>query len=338
MPDYPSLTKTWQYNVNQALPAQGTPLACDQLVLFTIVQSLTGFGLSPWQVRGSSNSVTASLLPVGAPGPGTGWTATTDLVWATPGAHSWIVLRQTGLGGTHSEILISLGLNSNQEILVTWSPSAGFTGGSTTVDPTATDGYQLTNTSFLTGLFMGVDGTNRSYVVHIMQSTDGAVTRVFIMYANICSGFWNFEVLQNPVAGWTLPVILGVIGTNSGTNQLVQANFYSNASGDFGVGNSPNPPIMQFDWTGEGVNAGSNLLTLVQTFANDLSGEWLMLPIGMYTQNVSYARGRHGMLFDIWWGSTGLTFGQQYAGAAPHAFTQFGDIIFPWNGTIAVTS
>jgi hypothetical protein len=338
MPDYPALTKSWHFNVNQVLPAQGTALACDQLVLFTIVQSLTTLGPHPWQVRGSSNAISASLLPLGAAGPGTGWASTADLVWSAAGAHSWIVLRQTGLGGAHSEILISLRVNSDQQIYVNWSQAAGFTGGSTTVDPTATDGWQVTNTSGLPNLGMGVDGTNRKYIVHVMMSDDGAVSRVFVMFNNACTGYWNFEVLQNPVSGWTIPAIVGVIGTNSGVNQLGQNLFYNNASGDYGVGNGPSYPVMQFFWSGEGVSSGLVLLTTVQTFANDLSGEWVMLPIGMWTQNVSYLRGRHGMLYDIWWGSTGLPFGQTYAGAAPQAYAQFGDMIFPWNGTVPVTS
>ena len=142
MPDYPSLDKSWNYNVNQALAAQGSAAACNQNLLYQIVNTLTSF--SPgWQVRGSSNGTTFSLLSLGAAGPGTGWSGPSSVVFAGGASPvSWIVLRNTALGSGHPEILLtSYNQFNGSEVNFYISPSAGFTGGGITAAtfPTATD-------------------------------------------------------------------------------------------------------------------------------------------------------------------------------------------------------
>src|SRR4051812_33626557 len=103
----PTLAKSWQYNVNQAYNATGSFLTNNRNLLLGIKNSFIGFAQNPWQVRGSSNSVSASLLAVGAAGPGTDlWASTSNLVWASVGsAHSWIVLRQSQIASAF-EVLI----------------------------------------------------------------------------------------------------------------------------------------------------------------------------------------------------------------------------------------
>src|SRR5580704_11112196 len=106
MPDYPTLDKSWQFNVNQALAAQGTALACAQNILYQIVVSMMGFASNPWQVRGCSTSTSSSLLALTAVGPGTGWGSASAVVFSSSSsvAHSWIVLRNTSLGSGYPEI------------------------------------------------------------------------------------------------------------------------------------------------------------------------------------------------------------------------------------------
>src|SRR4051812_18235561 len=92
----PSLSKTWQFCVNQALAALGTALADNRRILRTNIKDIllgggtwtdsSGSTITPagaWQVRGSSDSTAASLLAVGAAGPGTDrWSSDGALVWA----------------------------------------------------------------------------------------------------------------------------------------------------------------------------------------------------------------------------------------------------------------
>ena len=345
MPDYPVIERTWE-QVELALAAQGSQLATEQNLVYQIVQALTNAGsfTTPWQIRGSSNSVTASLLALGAAGPGTGWAAPASLVWAGGAApHSWIVLRKTTWGGAsagaHPEILISCNYGISDYLYVWFSPNAGFTGGSTTLDPTATDAVPL----FLGGtqyLTFGANGTNQAYTVDVFQTNDsadalGACTRVVIRWGTIASGFWSFETPKQPVTGWTYPVTSMILGTNTGVTPLVHGNLYQNISPTYGL--SPLPvngkTPLQFFWTGESI--GTGLLTTLLGAPNDLSGKYPMMPCGLNVPASGSgaspsSAGRLGMFFDIWWGVSTLPYAQQYAGAAPHAFTQFGELIFPW--------
>src|SRR5512146_2064622 len=88
----PTKTKTWQFKVNQATKYQGTFAATFQAVMFALKQSLITFALQPWTVVGSSDGATAGLDAVDR------WSAANKLVQAADAsAHSWIVLKQTGV-------------------------------------------------------------------------------------------------------------------------------------------------------------------------------------------------------------------------------------------------
>jgi len=89
----PTNQKTWPTTyLNQAVAAQGSADATSKLLIRTLKNSLIGFASNPWTVRGSSNSVAAGMDQVDR------WSANSNLVWNSEGsAHSWIVLRQTGI-------------------------------------------------------------------------------------------------------------------------------------------------------------------------------------------------------------------------------------------------
>jgi len=63
--------------------------------------------------------------------------------------------------------------------------------------------------------------------------------------------------------------------------------------------------------------------------ANEISGEWPMLPIGIAGVGAG-ARGRHGSIADLWIGSNGVASGDSYP-VAQADFAQFGSLIVPWN-------
>ena len=88
------LLKTWQFDVNQIIPSALDNTTYRKDLLFKIKESLIGFDQSPWQVAGSSDSITAGMDGVDR------WLSPADIIHAPNGQpHSWVVLEQPGLGG-----------------------------------------------------------------------------------------------------------------------------------------------------------------------------------------------------------------------------------------------
>ena len=137
----------------------------------TVKDALIAFASTPWTMRYSCNSVTA-----GAAGDGVDRiTTNANLVWASAGsAHSWIVLRQTGIA-TNFELLLSCenAHASGTTLMIVVSPAAGFTGGTTTARPTATDEVVL-NAAAVAWAASAVTALRW----HLQQSTDGQCTRI----------------------------------------------------------------------------------------------------------------------------------------------------------------
>src|SRR5574340_893123 len=113
----PTLQRTWRFQVNQATAAGGSGLVACQNLMWAIKESLKGNGA--WTDATGAGAAAAGTFVVrsssngaGAFGNGDGvdrWAAAAGLVWAAPGtSHSWIVLRQTGIGATY-EVCIDLG-------------------------------------------------------------------------------------------------------------------------------------------------------------------------------------------------------------------------------------
>lgn len=312
----PSLAKTWQFNVNQAFVALGSALADNRRILrLHIKDALVGMALLPWTVRYSCDSVTAGTAGDAVDR----WDSDADLVWANAGsAHSWIVLRQTGVGATF-ELLISLENSSasGNTLTLVVSPSAAFTGGTTTARPTATD----EDVRLSSATWGGVASSDQNAKVHVMVSTDGQCSRVIVCTAGFAQTFWLFDKAQNPVTGWTAPSVAIALGA-SGSTVLTYANLNTTASaGGRGVSN------MTMFLSGEAAN--SSLIGVLQAFVNDLDSGHNMGPIGLLSATTSN-RGRHGSLFDLWWGPQVVADGDTYG---TKTFVQFGDVIFPWDGS-----
>lgn len=328
----PTPDKTWQFNVNQVLADQGTLLASARRMMRTIKNSMVGFGSSPWTVRYSCNSSVA-----GSAGDGVDrWTADTDLVWSAT-TRSWIVLRQTGIA-TNYEICIDLNFSSAQTCTVMCSPSAGFTGGTTSARPTATDEYQINVNSNGWGVNSG--NTSNLSALHVMQSSDGQVTYVIVMQDNVAQAFWIMARPKNPVSGWSNPSVsmVFVASPNSGTpteafmhtQHFAPANAYARGRGPSSV--------MSIFFTSEGhiTQLLCNSLSGLNA-PNDLSGEYPMFPVGFASRTTAH-RGRHGQLFDLWLGLEITNHGDTYPNDTSRQFVQIGDLIFPWNGSVPLIS
>jgi hypothetical protein len=325
----PTLSKTWQFDINQDIN-YSTNLGTAQAAMFAIKESFIGFASNPWTVISSSNGTTASAAD--------NWASSADLTWtyaASGAVRSWIVLEQDGISAGF-QICIHLFRNSTnsniqQFIEIVVSPATGFTGGTTTARPTAADEQIVADVSVTgAGGLWGIANAV-GHRLHVMQSTDGQCTRVIMTQDTTGTpvAFWLFDRAKNPVTGWTIPWVACVSGS-SGTSVTSHPVLNDAATRTRAVGAS----LMTLFFTCEGYT--SAMITENQTVANSLDGSWPMAPIGLYSATASNV-GRHGELFDLWYGATTRANGDQYPSTGTlYQFTQFDELILPWDSTNAV--
>ncbi len=350
----PVLSKTWQYDVNIQNPAQGTALADAQKVIRRIKTALIGFGTLPWTIRYSCDSVTA-----GAAGDGVDyWTTDAKLVWSSitnTGVRSWIVLKQTGIGTNH-QVCIHLmhtggsGVGSDT-LEVAVSANAGFTGGTTSARPTATDEIVIRDGTYsasapastIKGTWWNSESaaaTTQQTELHCMQSTDGQCSRAVICYQNGAISFWMFDKIQAAVTGLTYPfadTVMGGGGAIQSANDVTTYAAFLNNSSTYGYTNAA---IMLCYMTSEGSIASSTAQWAIGSrhfFANDFDGSFPMSPVGIYSETTA-ARGRHGYLADLWFGGSYGHTGETYPNDTTRTFCTFGNMIHSWNGTTPVTA
>lgn len=313
----PSLDKTWLYDVNIDLNTSSSATTDHQKLMRRIKTAMISFASNAWTVVMSSDGTNADSTDR--------WTADNKLVWGT-GNHSWIVLKQAGIS-TNFQILIDLSSASLDTCTIKMSVNAGFTGGSISTAPTATDSVTIVSAAAWTQL--GTAGTG-DFALHVMQSSDGECTRVFIYQTNVCTTYATFCKAKNPVSGWTYPGYAGWI--TSGTNACSVSTLV--ASGATGMRGYVTASMTLF-MTCEGYN--SSTVAQQQTAVNDLDSNWPILPLGVASNTASH-RGRHGQVFDLWLGSTATADGDTYPNDSTRTFVTFGDLVVPWNGTVPLLS
>lgn len=318
----PTLSKTWQFNVNNQTTAQGTALADSRKTLRAIKNAMIGFATNPWTVRYSCDSVTAGTAGDGVDR----WSADTKLVWANAGtAHSWIVLRQTGIGTTYELLISCEGSSSSGSILTILTSISGFSGGSTTARPTATDELTVASSGQWIG---GGDVSNRWSV---MQSTDGQCTRILVGYSGNFTTLIVLDKPNNPTTGWSTPnfsaLYFNAVGLSLATANVVSTSTPLARSRIGSVNGSVSLTI-------EGISNNFATDTTIGNIANEVDSSWDMWPLGIACIT-SGARGRHGSLFDFWAISTVRASGDMIPADGSNQFAVFGNFVLPWNGSAA---
>lgn len=328
----PTLEKTWQYNVNQTTTGVSR-VDCDRNFLFAIKQSLVGFASNPWTVVGSSNSTTAGMDAVDR------WSTAANVVWGATGsnAFSWIVLRQNGVH-SNFQLLLSCGVfsfaSNTFNLHIVASMGSGFTGGSTTVRPTATDEVEL-NSNNSQWQFVG-NGAANTFRFHVMQSDDGQCTRL-VAYSSTLIGsapiFWLFDRMRQPISQISHPVVMSL--TSIGSTAITYSNLSASSTYNFGYHNG----LLKYQFTGErylhGGNSGLIGNRPAGQVANDFSAEWPLTSIGLYSPTTT-KRGRHGEFFDLYWGPSTLLDGDTFPSNGTKQLVEFGDLVFPWNGSTPI--
>lgn len=334
----PALTRTWQFQVNQVVAGGGSGLATCQALMFAISQSLVGAGAwtdsaggatasaGNWVVDYSCDSVTA-----GAKGDGVNrWAAAGNLVWANAGtAHSWIVLRQTGIGATF-ELLISLENGGAGDAVIAFSVT-GFTGGTTLARPTAADEVPLLNPSG-TQSWGATNTAAIASTLHVLKTADGKSTRVLICRNGFVPGYWIFEQPDNVPTGYSTPAVGCVLGDGTiapATSRPVFANV-SNVANAYGRTSENYAAFL--------TSAGDvlhGLLAINQTVPSDMGASWPLFETGAYSVTTN-SRGRNGKVVDHWTTAVTLVDSDTFPAAGTNNFVVFGDTVQPWNTTVPI--
>lgn len=325
----PTPEKTWQFIVNTPAGGSGTSLTDFRQLMVAIVKGLVEMPTNPWVVTGSSDASTAGMDSVNRWKPSGTWDIT-KLNWAAAGsAHSWIALKQVGIFST-CELCIDLSNAQHYIITITWCVD-GLTGGTTLNRPTGTSITLINNVSW----WAYASSTVFTAYVHVMQSTDGECTRVVGFNDDVPYLFWILDKPKNPVSGWTNPAVMACM-SNTSSSVMTIAYLNDTARLNARIGTTSATCYM----TGEGY--GSNLVYENAQYQrpNQISGEITVFPIGIASETTG-VKGRHGELYDIWWGPGGTATGIP-CGTFPNDSTRKywspDTIILPWDGLVTTGS
>ena len=330
----PTPDKTWEYNVNLAA------ITTTAEVLFQIKNNLVGDGgtvfSSPWTVVSSSDSVTADNTDR--------WLDSGDVVHHNAGsAHSWIVLQNNAIS-TGFQIMLEATRNpggGSDAMYLQVSEAVGFTGGTTTNRPTATDTVTPVEGGSPSSLLVANSNNlaTEPARLHVMMSSDGEVTRWFLFSAGTMVHFVDIQKPKNAASGWAIPwvatVAIQYYNSGADTPQATYAKLmrdippgrvYSRAGGLEST----------LYYTGEGfgdTTTTNDPIGIQQNFQSELEASpcFPILPIGLFSETIG-SRGRIGELVDMWWGAVVVATGDHYPADASRTFVQLDDLVSPWNG------
>lgn len=339
----PAFIRTWQFQVSQVIAASGVALTTGRNLMLAAKNSMLGAGA--W--TDAANAATASTnnfavdyscdgVTAGAAGDGVDrWAINTDLDWAVSGsAHSWTVLKQTALAGGTLYVCVDLNSASVNQASVVIS-RAGFTGGTTTNRPTATDEVVV-----LSVANWGMSSADAAQNLSVEKSADGKATRLIFVRGGWAVGLWFFEEPSTGLA-WTQPLFAYAFGTSTtapASSQFVFANFYTAANFFSIVATKPLKGTLSTP-----VYATATTLVLgTQAVPNDINAEWPLMQVSglikdTYTYNSAImdgVKGRIGSMVDLWWVPTTLAEGDKMPAAGTVNIWILGDLAFPWNTSV----
>lgn len=309
----PTLEKTWQHNVNQSTVTSGNSYTDMRALMYKIKASLIGFGTTPWTVVSSSDgSANAGAADY--------WASATNCVWDNSGSnHSWIVLQQSGLNNFQVCIDLNMGTGNPNYCSIFVSYAAGFTGGSLTARPTATDEVTWFSTAQWVDISTPVDT-----VLHVMQSTTGENTRLYICSQSAVRACWFFEKLAD--SGLANPVVSHLRATITTFTEFYNGTRWT---GKKGTTTFSAYTGSEYYYNTFVVNANSGAVS-------DISSAYPMTPLSAHSETAT-AKGRLGRFVDMWAGSSAFALAATYPAAPDNKqFIQLGQMIHPWGGTTPV--
>ena len=329
----PTPEKTWQFaHISNTLTGSQGDDAHDFFLKFKTAAKT--FGSQPLTVVGSSNGVSANMS-------GTDLLAAySDFVHAVAGSpHSWVVLA-TAVAQICFDFNRAPGLFGVITLDIITS-SAGFSGGSINNRPTASDESVLLTNDSWTGRLGTGSSTGGQIRGHIMLSDDGQCFRVVVANNNTVGGFLLVDKAGGAVSGWTDPVISVFLGqgySDNTTNNLLEARIWISTLSTAIIhsrGPAGSMPLYAcVEYVG-GLDA-----SIVERYngANEISGEYPLLAVGLFHGVTASQRGRHGHISDLWFTNAILANGDTMPSDGSKQFVIFGDVVFPSDGTSWATA
>lgn len=290
----PSIVKseTWLHTgslgstLNVSNTPSGTAAADFKAMLVLLAGRLlafTGASTNKPVCVGSSNGTTAALDGTNR------WSTNADIVIAAAGsAHSWIVFKFVGI--FNLQLLIATDNVSTDRISVIWS-LVGFSGGSTTANPTAAD-----STAGLNQEVWLNSSVSNQFRMHMALSANGQQFRMVIYRNNAPLFDCKAGRMLNPETGWTNPLFFKVIA-NSQSSTLLNALTIRDSAGYF-RGYNPSGAAQTFITTCEVVGRTDQSPPERYNQANDVSGSLDGIPVGLWCDTATI-RGRMGQVPDL---------------------------------------
>lgn len=253
----------------------------------------------------------------------------------------WIVLKNTLLhsGGEGFQICIALtalassGYSSNT-ITLAFACEGGFTGGSTTARPTATDEVVIFNNEVATGY---VYSTFTDNALNIWYSSDGEAFRLW--WGNGISNLildvnppWIFEKIQNAPIWLDKPVMAGVMRWDAEGSFLKDGGSYTPKRFYFCCDEFTKCPLM---FSAEGTHSGGVLSKQTSCQLADLGGNWPVFPISVVSVS-PLVNGCLGTVADMWLVPTALAFGDYMPGDGSKEFVVMHDLLLANDGTSVI--
>jgi len=325
----PTLAKSWLFSVNNS-DTTGTTGVGYGVTMYAWKVGLTTLGSNPWTVVLSSDGLSNA-------GAADYWTDASKCTTHEGGAgnRSWIVLVNAALGGLQMCVELTENGGGHDSIMGCYLSEGGlFTGGSLLVRPTATDEVDTSNGAGRHNWTDAVDCSVTPAKINIAMSDDGECTRWWIYVNGYCPCFYVIDKPRDPSTGWSQPwACIACVDWYASTAFRPTYSYLNDIKTNTAW--RYNGTKQQFFLTSEGHTTAA--LGQYQTYENDIEGGWPMYPMGMFC-DVAGARGRHGVFFDLWWGSTTRGEGDHYPADLSRQFVQIGDLIHPWLGDGTIMS
>jgi len=323
----PTKERTWNTIVfNQ--PATGSRAENGGRVLYALKQAFLTAG---WTVVRSCDrtSVSASDL----------WTDYTKVLWDTLGGtwHSWIVLQAPASLHTSLQLLISPFCNDNwgsEDVIVhmtakfSFNP-AGFSGGSTTEDPTASGTVTLRNgqnSNPASAWQNNVNDGAANHAFNFAYSTDGEALRCWICVNGAVASVILIEHAEDLLGGsyWgTEPVIVAWAYQPTYASFNDAAAIYANLDGT---------PVAVCAAT---LGWSTAMYGENYTFADEVGdGGWALNDVYLISTTVG-SRGKIGRIKDLFFISSSPPNGATMPNdvGETRQFVKFGAFVAAWDGT-----
>lgn len=310
-----ALDQQWQFDVNRRVYFASTVAETVKRQFIIIKDRLKAFA-NGVTCKGSSDASSAGM---------DGSDRLTDYTKVTASAsnHSWIVLEWVG----GMQVCFDFSVANAYQMTITMSPAAGFTGGSISARPTATDQVTILSAANWT-----INGSV-SLMLHILHSADGKSTRLFMSRKGGVANVWIFGDVADAASSWTTPKI-GYVDSASTYDVTAYSRLFSTTARIVARGPSGSMSLFvsqpSIRITSSSLTNGSMIADAVthQAVSHYLTGGWPIGQMGLWS-TTSGMKGKMGRLSDVWLSSPALP-GGHVLESGDVRIAKLGDIVVPW--------